>query len=290
TVNMAHFSSPRLYWDLAGVQGWAGWGDRAAAAFISLFFEQKFLSIFAFLLGLGMAMQAARIAARGGRPAGPLFRRYASLLVLGLLHGVFIWMGDVLAAYALFGLAGLIFLRVRPRALRIWAGALVCVYAALPLLAGMIHSGAEEALAGQRAFFAEFAQRVQLIYSSGGFAEITAQRIFDFTLVMSHGLTAYLLPFAMFLLGMHAGRTGAPERLGELAPRICRFVRFGLPAGLLAGAPYALLELLGAQLHDLTQPLAALAVTGQMAGAPVLALAYMGAFVLLAQRPPWRRR
>ena len=60
---------------------------------------------------------------------------------------------------------------------------------------------------------------------------------------MSHGLTAYLLPFAMFLLGMHdRGRTGAPERLGELAPRICRFVRFGLPAGS-GRSPYALLEL-----------------------------------------------
>ena len=69
-----------------------------------LFVNGRFVTLFSVLFGAGLALQTQRMQ-QDGRDARKLtVRRLRWLLVFGLLHGVFIWYGDILTIYALVGL------------------------------------------------------------------------------------------------------------------------------------------------------------------------------------------
>lgn len=72
--------------------------------FITHFFaDQKFYTLFSILFGAGIMLMAQR-ANNKGVAAGPIhYKRMGWLLLFGLVHGYFIWYGDILATYALMG-------------------------------------------------------------------------------------------------------------------------------------------------------------------------------------------
>lgn len=73
----------------------------------------KFISLFSLLFGIGFALQLERLKARlsAARAAFIYSRRLAVLLVLGVLHYLLIWEGDVLHIYAAVGAALLLLSR-----------------------------------------------------------------------------------------------------------------------------------------------------------------------------------
>ncbi|TSA86132.1 DUF418 domain-containing protein [Deinococcus detaillensis] len=102
--------------DFAGYAEWQQSGaDRAAQVVIDLFFNGKFISVFAMLFGAG----AFTFLERGGR--GLLLRRLAVLLAAGALHYVLVWHGDIIANYALVGVALILLETARPKLL-VWVG------------------------------------------------------------------------------------------------------------------------------------------------------------------------
>lgn len=95
--------------------------------FTHLFFDQKFMSIFSMLYGAGVVMMMDRADARG-TPFGPVFyRRSGWLIVIGLLHGYFIWFGDILFHYALMGMVVFLIRKASPRTLIVVACSLLPV-------------------------------------------------------------------------------------------------------------------------------------------------------------------
>jgi uncharacterized protein len=78
--------------------------DRAVWVFNHLFFEYKMMTLFSMLFGAGLVLMGDRADARGARLAWTYYRRIFWLLVLGALHGYFLWYGDVLFFYAECGL------------------------------------------------------------------------------------------------------------------------------------------------------------------------------------------
>src|SRR5262245_53935266 len=83
--------------------------DLALTTLLWLFIETKALAIFTLLFGVGLAIQIERL----GEPdkAKPLLiRRLVILLIIGLLHMLLIWPGDILTWYAIAGLIALNFL------------------------------------------------------------------------------------------------------------------------------------------------------------------------------------
>jgi uncharacterized protein len=58
------------------------------------------MTIFSMLFGAGIVLMAARVTARGGRPAITHYRRMLALLLFGAIHAYLIWDGDILALYA----------------------------------------------------------------------------------------------------------------------------------------------------------------------------------------------
>ncbi len=85
--------------------------------FTHLLFDQKFMSIFSMLYGAGLIMMMNRAEVRGVA-FGPLFyRRSIWLIMIGLLHGYFIWFGDILFHYALMGMIVFLLRKASPRTL-----------------------------------------------------------------------------------------------------------------------------------------------------------------------------
>lgn len=91
--------------------------DHAFGWLVRCFVEGKFYKLFALLFGMGFAVMLIR-AKEAGRPFGAWFvRRMLVLFVIGLLHMVFLWNGDILHDYAFAGLVllGWVFLSRKER-------------------------------------------------------------------------------------------------------------------------------------------------------------------------------
>ncbi|TVP51815.1 MAG: DUF418 domain-containing protein [Halomonadaceae bacterium] len=99
-----------------------------------LFAEYKFISIFSALFGAGIVLMAERAELAGVSPRSRHRRRMLLLGAVGLIHGVFIWYGDILFLY---GVVGLLAYRFRtmpvPQLLR-WA----LLFYLVPLAAGLL--------------------------------------------------------------------------------------------------------------------------------------------------------
>lgn len=128
-VNAFVFAYPAT---LAWEPGWPPGGGAAGAAAVhgvQLLFEAKFITIFSLLFGAGMAVLRAGARERGEAWAPLVLRRLLFLWLVGCLHAVLVWSGDILAYYGLIGLALCWTPGRAPRALKAWGAALL----ALPL-------------------------------------------------------------------------------------------------------------------------------------------------------------
>lgn len=89
---------------------------RAALFTNSLLFEAKFFTLFSFLFGIGIAVLQHR------EGTAFLVRRFLGLILLGFLHAVLLYPGDILLSYGLLGLVFLPLSKMHTRAL--WVAAI----------------------------------------------------------------------------------------------------------------------------------------------------------------------
>ncbi|MEO6408155.1 MAG: DUF418 domain-containing protein [Burkholderiaceae bacterium] len=185
----------------------------------------KFNAMFAFLFGIGFALQLARLqAARPGRGARIYLRRLLVLMLLGLAHGAVFWAGDVLFVYSILGLMLLLLRRVPDRMLL----GLVVGGVLFPALAVYLRAGLLSLDTEGRAMFEYQALEASnnLAYGSGAFAETAREN--SRMLAWAYSRPLGLWSIAMFYvqmgtplaLGYVVGRRGWVERLGELVPQM----------------------------------------------------------------------
>lgn len=88
--------------------------DTVVALLLDVFVLNSFYPLFAFLFGVGFAIQLRR--ARPGRGIMWFYvRRMLSLFVIGCAHAILVWSGDVLTDYAVIGVMLAVFHRVSQR-------------------------------------------------------------------------------------------------------------------------------------------------------------------------------
>ncbi len=280
-VNMRHFATPALY--LAGApRDGALPLDRLVDGLIAVFAQGKFFPLFSFLFGLGLALQLIRWEAKGIPTTRRFIRRLGVLLGIGLLHATVIWSGDILAKYAALGLIFLVALKLPPRLLLAGSAALL----AIPVL--LTGSGLEDRLASLAGFSTApadlqvLADRSMAAYGSGSFAEMTRQRLTDFTFRLVHWpyLSGLLTILSMFCLGAYAGRRGLFEP--PLAGRFRTILLASLGVFAASLAAFAA-----------SRGLPALAVppvlkTLHLAGNLSMTAFYVAGLVLLLESAPWR--
>jgi uncharacterized protein len=256
-VNVQYFQGPQRFLG-DGLEPWTG-ADRTAAYLITALVEGKFITGFAFLFGVGIALQSARAEARG-QPAGRLMaRRLAVLALFGAVHSLLLWYGDVLLTYALLGFVLVAARRAAPRTLLRWAAGLYGVGAALLLVTA--------ALPAEGTGLPALAEQGVRAYQSGSYADMFGQRLRE--------LGVYWLSFpfngpwilAPMLAGLAAGRAGLHARLAEAAALLRRVAALGVGVGV----PVSLLA-------------AAFSPSAALAFAPLVSLGYLALGALLLPR------
>jgi uncharacterized protein len=77
--------------------------DKQADFLHAMFIEGKFYSIFSMLFGWGIALQMGRSSLEDKQAAKFIRRRLWFMMLLGGIHLVFIWMGDIVCFYSMVG-------------------------------------------------------------------------------------------------------------------------------------------------------------------------------------------
>ena len=117
---LASYSNPTAYGDLSGANFYA-W------AVANIFAEFKFMTLFSILFGTGIAIFYRRASEKGFNAQALNTRRMRWLLVFGLIHGYFIWYGDILVIYAICGLIAVKFVDASTRRLLVSASLMLMV-------------------------------------------------------------------------------------------------------------------------------------------------------------------
>ena len=272
--------------------------DRWADAAIYLLVQGKFFTLFSLLFGMGFAVMSQR-ATEAGRPfAGVYWRRGLALFVIGLLHALLIWSGDILVTYAVLSMFLLVFRDV-PLRLLPWLAA-GSFLAPLGLMMGLgllgslmqmtpeLAAGWNDAMGEQGKMVAALVEGQRQAYGSGTYLEAVVQRSRDFGFALMNLMIVGPLVFGMLLLGSWFVRSGAiaqPEKHARLFKRL----RWGiLPLGLaLVLISFALQPTLDQATIDLRF---STAFSLSMLGSALMCLGYMAWIVRGMQSPTWAPR
>ena len=140
----------------AGLQGY----NKYFHGFNYIFADTRFMSIFSMLFGAGMVLFTQRIEAKGKRVATLHFKRMFWLLLFGLIHAYFIWVGDILVAYAICGSLVFFFRKKSIRTLFIMAVILFLVPVSLNFMT--YYGMPKDALESTFAFFYPSTEQIAL--------------------------------------------------------------------------------------------------------------------------------
>jgi uncharacterized protein len=259
----------------------------------------KFMTLFSTLFGLGFAVQMLRAEERGAS-AVPLYaRRLGVLMGIGLAHMFGLWLGDILALYALAGFALLLFRKRSDKTILLWAFGLI-------FIAPLAFQGAERFLpllwkskeAMKEAQAAEMVQwetaRAEMLagmQSPSYFEMLKANAAYVKVDVLGWKTVSLLgVILGKFLLGFYAGRKRIFHNVADNRALFRRLLGWGLGVGLVASSAQLAVRLL--TIRKILDPMASWRfVMGAVMeiGMVGLAMAYAAIIALLFQRSLWRR-
>ena len=184
--------------------------DPLVAWLVRAFVSGKFYTLFAFLFGVSLALQLARMSRRSAAPAAWLRRRLLALLGIGLAHSVFVWNGDILKLYAVLGFGLLTLRAVSPgKLLRVGLVLLALFYLAYSSVAiGIALSssapegatgGGIETPAGDQAEPRSHPGASTDVFLTGSYLEVTRERL---RMLFSPRQLALLLAGVLYILPM----------------------------------------------------------------------------------------
>ncbi len=250
--------------------------DQAAVFAVEALFQGKFFLLFSFIFGWGMHVQD-QAAARANVSFGRRYaRRLAGLALLGALHAMLVFTGDILVLYAILG--ALIWLQRNktPQALAVFAAKMVPLSAVAMGVIALALTSPIPITSGPGL--------------GGSFAEAFATRIADWpTTFVFVALFNGPLALGAFAMGI------AAAKVDFFAPGNAQFARLSRAVPVLLGVGIPLNLLYAAAMSGLLPSFTAIVQgLGMMAlslGAPMLAAVYLVGIIRFARRaipgPSW---
>jgi uncharacterized protein len=247
--------------------------DDAVRALSSVLIDMKFYVLFSFLFGYSFTLQMAAAGRAGAGFTGRMLRRILGLFVIGALHTVFLYGGDVLTTYAVACLFLLLLRNVRDRtAIRVAIGLYAVVL--LSLLSSALFVDRSSFLPGAAEAQANGAAGTTALL--GGWAANIGEHLAGLPLLVLQAVTLQgPTSLALFLLGMVAGRRQWLAGLTGREPMLRRLQWIGFPAGLAGSIAYAV----GGGNGN------TLAVAASVTTAPLLAAAYVATLLRIMHSP-----
>jgi uncharacterized protein len=205
--------------------------DRALFFGTVAFINMKFMPLFAMLFGVGFSLLLNKLHSLTAAPHAVFRRRMLFLFVFGMLHGVFLYFGDITQMYAMAGMVLLLYdergVASLRRALAVWwTGAIGLAVLLTWGLFGNVADPADIAVELEANFS---------VFTQGSFLEQLPTRASLFLDVVIANVIGLPLVVALMLTGMLAHRSG------WLADRSAGARRIALVLGLALGLPSSLI-------------------------------------------------
>jgi len=268
--------------------------DQITDILVTTFGEGKFYPLFSILFGAGYALMAERALKRAAPFWGLYLRRVLILAGFGLIHTILIWGGDILLIYAVSALIMILLFRKTPER-RLWKWALFFI--SIPVILAWMLGGSmsllnqvdpeayssamSEIVQSNERVLTEITQAKQ-VHASGSLTDNIRLRIDDTIFKFKFFLFWATPIIGYFLLGRWLIVSDRLLNPVEHAMYFRRWRSRGLLLGLLASAlATGLMRNVSANLPTLD---AALGSTLVIYGGLLLALGYLSAIVLSAER------
>ncbi|WP_436875532.1 DUF418 domain-containing protein [Mammaliicoccus sciuri] len=236
----------------------------------SLFIIASFYPIFAFLFGYGLSIMYQNSLDKGLNYYPMITRRLLFLLLLGIIHGVFIFYGDILSTYALLGLIAIIFVRLKPQytliALSIGIGIFVLLYL-LPMILLKDVTQIESFVGLQEL------ERVNNILSSADYVSIIGFNLKYFGMNIANAILVgpfSILPIMLF--GIYAHQINWFNKIKQYKNLY-----------MVIGVVVLILGLAIKMIQIVLEGSVTSQLMSQMIGGPIVALSYIMFFVILCE-------
>lgn len=201
--------------------------DRAVDLFGIVLVSGKFRTMLAILFGAGICLQFVKRWEAGGSWPGTYLRRVLFLGLLGAIHSVLLWYGDILWPYAWLALFTVLLARIGEGKQRviIWIGCTIAIILGLLSFAGGFFEGGQST---KIPFIGDEAQ----IFSEGSYLEQVGFR-FTIWLMMSLFYLAWAPgALALFLVGFLLARHGVLTHPQDHPKTLKKMAAIGIGLGL----------------------------------------------------------
>ncbi|UQZ44575.1 DUF418 domain-containing protein [Bacillus subtilis] len=180
------------------VKGFEMASDDVLHKLVSWFAEGKFVTLFSFLFGVGFMIFMDRAAQKVESPNKLFARRLSILLGFGILHITFVWVGDILAFYAVSGFLLLAFYKRTAKTVLRWIIALIVFQFLTPVFT-MLYNVINTA-GSKKPNFSEF---TLFSHSSLTYMQSISTRWTDMVTMAAGSFSMIYSMFLMFLLGVY---------------------------------------------------------------------------------------
>ncbi|MCJ1764085.1 DUF418 domain-containing protein [Mammaliicoccus sciuri] len=236
----------------------------------SLFIIASFYPIFAFLFGYGLSIMYQNSLDKGLNYYPMITRRLLFLLLLGIIHGVFIFYGDILSTYALLGLIAIIFVRLKPQYTLVALSIGICIFVLLYLLPMILLKDVTqiESFVGLQEL-----ERVNNILSSADYVSIIGFNLKYFGMNIANAILVgpfSILPIMLF--GIYAHQINWFNKIKQHKNLY-----------MVIGVVVLILGLAIKMIQIVLEGSVTSQLMSQMIGGPIVALSYIMFFVILCE-------
>ena len=257
-----------------------GFANGSATFLIAALFAGKFYLLFSFLFGYSSNYVIQNNRSNRAR----WIKRCFVLIAFGALHFTFLWHGDIIFLYGLFGLLLTFFFFRSDRTIQIWTRIVFSVSAVFIALFGVLTIIVEYLLKEDLGITTE--SSLDVILQNGTFLESIPARIEVWLLSISSGIFLQGgLAFAAFLLGLRLARSNflsSPIDKAANSRLMIKGLFFGLPIQVVAAA----VLLRNEQAAEPSESIYLVALFISFVTAPLLSMFYVGVIRKLVEEKP----
>jgi uncharacterized protein len=257
-----------------------GFANGSATFLIAALFAGKFYLLFSFLFGYSSNYVIRNDKSNRAR----WIKRCLVLIGFGALHFTFLWHGDIIFLYGLFGLLLTFFFFRADKTLKIWSRIVFSISTFFIVIIGALAVVAEYLLEEDLGLSAE--SSLDEILQNGTYLESIPARIEVWLLSISTGIFLQGgLAFAAFLLGVRLARLNflsSPTDKAANERLIKRGLIFGLPIQIIA----AVILLQNEQAAEPSESVYLISLFVSFVTAPLLSMFYVGLIRKLVEERP----
>jgi uncharacterized protein len=257
-----------------------GFANGSATFLIAALFAGKFYLLFSFLFGYSSNYVIRNESSNRAR----WIKRCLVLITFGALHFTFLWHGDIIFLYGLFGLLLTFFFFRADRTLKIWSRIIFSISTFFVILIGVLAFVAEYLL--EENLNSSAVSTLDEILLNGTFLESIPARLEVWLLSISLGIFLQGgLAFAAFLLGVRLARSNflsSPVDKDANSKLIKKGLIYGLPIQIIA----AVILLRNEQAADPSESVYLISLFISFVTAPLLSMFYVGIVRKLVEERP----